>query len=108
VARFERSSVATFDDYLVTFYPREDVGHRGSGFVLFLNGESAGLGEFVSLKIDFRDTAAEIIPTPRPLQMTEHELRSHVQSLLHRMIADPTATSIGALVSRRRYRMRSE
>src|SRR5438045_8724256 len=51
-AQFERGSVATFDDYFVTFFPREDLGERGSGFLLLLKGRAADLGGFVSLKIE--------------------------------------------------------
>lgn len=97
--RFEHGSVATFSDYFVTFYPREDLGDRGSGFVLFTKGKAAGLGEFVSLEIDFGGSEVEIVPTPRPPELAEDHLRSELRSLLHRVTIDAASAADGAWAS---------
>lgn len=98
-AEFERGSIATFDDYLVAFYPRTDLGDRGCGFVLLLSGRSTGLGEFVSLKIDFTDAAAAIVPTPRPPEFGEEHLRAELSALLKRADTDTAATLQRVLVT---------
>ncbi len=80
VAQFERGEVR--GEGVSVNYPRDDLGSRGLGMVLFVSGSSSPLGGLLSVTIEAADLSVRIYPGSSIQRLREQDLISRLRGIV--------------------------
>jgi O-antigen biosynthesis protein len=102
IAQFEGDDVVS-GETSAGFYPRDDLGGQGVGFVIFVQGSGRPFAALTSIALRVGDIPSSINPSTNCLRVRDKELNARFRPLVELVTTSEASDALSSLLSRKSY-----